>query len=111
MKKHSSKIKSQQLIERVQAEQHQVGKWLDNKIAADFLDEVVKNEPDINLPNRDKLYYIDLPNGVNGVSYLPDGTELTADKAIVIVKDNGGIRTAYPFNSNYPIDKIGTIIK
>ena len=95
MKKHSCKIKPQQLIERAKAKGNQIGKWLDDQSAATFLAEVAKKGTGV----QDVI----LPEGVKGISYLPDGTELVADRAIVVVMDTGGIKTAYPYNSNYPI--------
>lgn len=95
MKKHSCKIKPQQLIERAKAKGNQIGKWLDDQSAATFLAEVAKKGTGV----QDVI----LPEGVKGISYLPDGTELVADRAIVVVMDTGEIKTAYPYNSNYPI--------
>lgn len=85
MKKHSAKIKPLQLIERAKRKGHQIEKWLDNQIAANFLTEIAKKGSWVHSVN------------------LPDGTVLISDKAIIIVKDNGGILTAYPYNSGYPI--------
>ncbi len=64
---------------------HQVGNWSDDKAAADFLEEIAKK--------GSRTYDISLPNNIQGNPFLPTGIEL---------KPDGIIRTAFPYNSNYP---------
>ena len=90
--KHGSKVKSQQLIDRARALDHQVGRWLDDKKAADFLAEIAKKGPGV--------HEVPLPQGFPAESFLGNGTKLIPDKARVIVRSDGSIKTAYPFDSS-----------
>lgn len=40
--------------------------------------------------------------GIKSGGYLLDGTEKNPDMARVIVKEDGGIRSAFPFSSAHP---------
>ncbi len=91
---HGSRVSSQRLIDRARAKNHQVGKWTDNQAAADFIAEIAQE--------GNGVYDVELGDDVSGVSYLPDGTELQCDRAIIVVKADGSVRTAYPYNSSYP---------
>lgn len=73
---------------------HQVGQWLDNRQAALFLADAVKN--------REGVFDVALPSNIKACSFLPSGIEITPDMAKIVLKPNGGIRTAYPYNSLYP---------
>lgn len=47
------------------------------------------------------VYDVPLTEGF-GRSFLEDGTELSPDRAIVVVKPDGSVRTAYPYHSAHP---------
>ena len=80
-----------QLIDRARSLGHQVGQWLDDQNAADFLAEIAQR--------GEGVYDVHLPSNVRGRSFLPNGTEVFADMARVVVKADGSIRTAFPFSS------------
>ena len=42
---------------------------------------------------------VSLPTDIKARSFLPDGTELTTDMTRVVVKQDGSIRTTFPYNS------------
>lgn len=94
---HGQKRTAQQLIGRANGfgNPHQVGQWLDDQKAADFLADTVKQHPGENILD------IELPADVKGRAFLPDGTEVEADMARIILKPDGGIRTAFPYSSLY----------
>ena len=73
---------------------HQVGQWLDNQQAADFLAEVAKK--------GEGVFDVKLPSDIKARAFLPDGTEIVPDMAKIVMKPNGSIRTAYPYSSLYP---------
>jgi len=90
---HTQRLKPQQLIDRATAKGHQIGQWLDDKAAADFIADVAQKGPgtyDVPVPAR------------MGRSFLPNGTELRPDMARVVVKPDGSVRTAFPYNSAHP---------
>lgn len=89
---HGQKQTPVQLKDRSRSLDHQVGQWLDDQKAAEFLESVAKN--------GEGVYHVKLPSDVNGRSFLPDGTEVVSDMAVVVVKSDGSIRTAYPYNSS-----------
>jgi hypothetical protein len=91
---HGSKVKDFQLIDRARSLEHQVGNWSNDKVAADFLEEIAKRGAG--------TYDVPLPNSVQGKTFLPTGVELKPDMARVVVKPDGTIRTAFPYSSNYP---------
>ncbi|GED58708.1 hypothetical protein ABER61_22430 [Brevibacillus formosus] len=76
---------------------HQIDKFLDNQSTADFLADVSKNGSGV--------YDLPLPSHIKGRASLPDGTELTLDRFKVVIKEDGSIKTAYPYNSDYPTSK------
>ncbi|MCX4379921.1 MAG: hypothetical protein OSJ61_27845 [Lachnospiraceae bacterium] len=88
---HGQKQTSTQLADRARSLKHQIGQWLDDQKAADFLADVAKR--------GEGVYDIELPVGIQGRSFLPDGTEVTTNMARVIVKSDGSIKTAFPYNS------------
>lgn len=90
---HTSKLSPTQLADRARSLGHQVGQWTDDKAAADFIADVAKRGAGV--------HDVPLPRGL-GRSFLPDGTELTTDMARVVVKSNGTVRTAFPYNSAHP---------
>ena len=51
------------------------------------------------------VYEVKLPSSIKGQAFLPDGTEILTDMAVVVVRPNGGVSTAYPYNSVYPRTK------
>ena len=52
--------------------------------------------------NREGVFDVALPSNIKACSFLPSGIEITPDMAKIVLKPNGGIRTAYPYNSLYP---------
>lgn len=72
----------------------QIGKWTDDKKAADFIAGVVAKKGS---GVHDEI----LPDGISGKSFLPDGTEIIPNMATIVVKPNGSVRTAFPFNNSY----------
>jgi hypothetical protein len=90
---HTMKLKPRELIDRARGKGHQIGQWLDDNAAAGFIAEVAKKGSGI--------HDFPIPRGV-GRSFLGDGTELSTDMARVVVKPNGSVRTAYPYNSAHP---------
>lgn len=93
---HGKKQTTQQLIDRANEFEnpHQVGQWLDDQQAADFLADVVKN--------REGVFDVQLSSDIKARSILPDGTEVIPDMVKVVMKPDGSIRTAYPYSSLYP---------
>ena len=91
---HGKRVKSGSLIDRARSKGKQIGQWLDDKAAADFIANVANKGPGV--------HDVKLPGNVKGRSFLGDGTELQADMATVVVKQNGGVKTAYPYNSAFP---------
>lgn len=90
---HGQKQTPTQLKDRARSLDHQVGQWTDDQKAADFLTSVAQRGQGV--------HDVPLPENVPGRSFLPDGTEVSADMARVIVKPDGSIRTAYPYSSLY----------
>jgi hypothetical protein len=72
---------------------HQASQWTNDKAAANFIADVAKKGPGV--------HDVPLPKDM-GRSFLADGTQLNADMARVIVKPDGGVRTAFPFSSTHP---------
>ncbi|MCG7410891.1 hypothetical protein MH117_26260 [Paenibacillus sp. ACRRX] len=91
---HGVKKKPNQLIDRAKGKGHQIGQWLDEKSAADFLAGVAKKGPGV--------YEVSLPSSIKSRGYLPNGTDIKPDMVRVIVKENGGIRSAFPYSSAHP---------
>lgn len=93
---HGQKQTLQQLIDRANGfdNPHQVGQWLNDQQAADFLADAVKN--------KGGSFDISLPSDINTRVVLPDGTTVKTDMVSVIMKPDGSIRTAYPFSSLFP---------
>ena len=87
---------TQQLIDRANGFEnpHQVGQWLDDQQATDFLANAVKN--------REGVFDVQLPSDIKARSILPDGTEVIPDMVKIVMKPDGSIRTAYPYSSLYP---------
>ena len=63
---------------------------------ADFLSEAVRG--------NEGVFDVVLSSDIKARSILPDGTELIPDKARIVMNTDGSIKTAYPYNSNYPTD-------
>lgn len=82
-----------QKIDRARSLNHQVGQWSNNQNAADFIAGIAKNGPG--------KYDVLLPSDISGRSFLPNGTEVNVDMARIIVKPNGAVRTAFPYNSGF----------
>lgn len=93
---HGQKQTAQQLIDRANGFEnpHQVGQWLDNQQAADFLADAAKK--------GEGAFDVKLPSDIKARVFLPDGTEVTPDMAKIVLKPDGSIRTAYPYSSLYP---------
>jgi hypothetical protein len=90
---HTHKLSRTQLVDRARSLGHQVGQWTDDKAAATFIADVAKRGPGV--------HDVPLPKGL-GRSFLADATELVTDMARVVVKPNGAVRTAFPYNSTHP---------
>jgi hypothetical protein len=90
---HTQKLSHTQLADRARSLGHQVGQWTDDKAAATFIADVAKRGPGV--------HDVPLPKGL-GRSLLANGTELMTDMARIIVKPNGAVRTAFPYNSAHP---------
>ncbi|MCP4200816.1 MAG: hypothetical protein GY769_02630 [bacterium] len=90
---HSSKLSPRRLIDRARDLGTQVGKWADDKKAADFIAGVAKRGPGV--------HDVPLPKGIAGSSFLGDGTRLVPDMARVVVKPSGAVKTAFPFHSAF----------
>ncbi|EOW6673598.1 RHS repeat-associated core domain-containing protein, partial [Cronobacter dublinensis] len=91
---HGQKMKPNQLKDRARSKGHQVGQFLDDDSAADFIASVAKNGPGV--------HDVRLPENIKGRGYLPDGTEVIPDMARVVVKADGSVRTSFPFSSLHP---------
>ncbi|MGG1673123.1 hypothetical protein ACIFOE_21310, partial [Paenibacillus sp. NRS-1783] len=91
---HGAKKKTNQLIDRARGKGHQISQWIDENSAADFLAEVAKKDPGV--------HEVPLPSTIKSRGYLPDGSEIKPDMARVIVKEDGGIRSAFPYSSAHP---------
>lgn len=94
---HGMKKKANQLIDRARAKGHQIGQWLDEKGAAKFIADVAKKGTGV--------HEVSLPKSLKNRGFLPDGTEIKPDMARVVVKENGGVKTVYPFSRAYPSGK------
>jgi type IV secretory pathway VirB10-like protein len=93
---HGQKVTKKQLADRARAKGHQVGQYLDDQSAADFIGDVAKARgPGVHDD-------VPLPQGMKTRVVLEDGTEVVADKARVVVKPDGSVRTSYPFSSAHP---------
>ncbi len=91
---HGQKMKESLLKVRAKTKNKQVGQFLDDAAAAPHILDVAKKGPGI--------HDVPIPNGVSARAFLHDGTEVLVDSLRVIVRPDGSIRTAYPFNSAYP---------
>ncbi|MDP9536691.1 RHS repeat-associated core domain-containing protein [Pseudomonas protegens] len=90
---HGQKLKPNQLTDRARSKGHQVGQYLDDNVAADFIADVAKKGPGV--------HEVPLPANVEGRGYLPNGIAVTSDMARVIVKPDGSVRTSFPYNSSH----------
>ena len=95
---HGQKQTVQQLIDRANgfSKPHQVGQWLDDQQAADFLADVAKQ--------GEGVFDVKLPADIKARAVLPDGTEIVPDMVKIVLKPDGSIRTAYPYSSLYSFD-------
>lgn len=97
---HGQKVKDEQLIDRARTKDlnepatapHQIGAWNNDKTAADIIAEAVRGRKpgdvfDITIPAK------------SGRSFTGDSKALTADKARIVIGENGSVTTAYPFSS------------
>jgi RHS repeat-associated protein len=91
---HSAKLKPNQLADRAKAKGHQVSQWTDDVAAAKLIADVAKQQ-------GEGIHNVNIQAGM-GRSFLGDATELTTDMARVVVKQDGTVRTAFPYNSSYP---------
>ena len=96
---HGQRKTPQQLIGRANGKNNktQVGQWLDDQQAADFLADFA-----INNTEGPGVYDVELPSEIKGRSFMPDGTELDVNMARIIIDWDGSIKTAFPYNSSYP---------
>ena len=84
-------MKPSQLIDRARNKGHQVGQYLDDNSAADFIASIAKKGPGV--------HDVPLPTSIKSRGYLPDGKEIVPDMARIVVKPDGSVRTSFPFNS------------
>ena len=88
---HGQRVRPSQLQDRARGLGHQVGGFTDDAAAAQRIADVARNRgPGVH----------DVPlDGVGARGYLPDGTAVQPDMMRVVVKDDGSVRTAFPFDS------------
>jgi len=91
---HGQDLRPSQIADRARSQGHQIGQYLDDQAAADFIGDIAQQGPGV--------YDVPLPGKLPTRVILPDGTEVIADRARVIVKRDGSVRTSYPFNIGYP---------
>ena len=91
---HGPKVKRQRLRDRARGTGSQIGQWSNEADAAGLIRDVA-------MEHGPGVHDVELGE-VEGTVVLPDGTEVPADKARVIVKPDGSIRTAFPFSSEHP---------
>lgn len=65
---------------------------MDEQGAADFIAQIAKEK-------GAGVHEVPLPQGLKTRSFLSDGTEIVPDMARIIVKQDGSVRTAFPYNS------------
>jgi hypothetical protein len=92
---HGQKVTLTQLKDRARGLQHQIGQYLDDNHAAKVLADLAQTQ-------QAGVYDVPIPEGLQTRLVLPDGTEIVADSLRIVIKDNGTIRTSYPFNSQHP---------
>ncbi len=92
---HGQKLTEKQLHDRARAKGHQIGQYQDDQKAANFIAEVAKSR-------GPGVHTVDLPPNMPVRSVLPNGDKVVPDKAIVVVKPDGSVRTSYPFSSAHP---------
>ncbi|MGL5386823.1 MAG: RHS repeat-associated core domain-containing protein [Serratia sp. (in: enterobacteria)] len=82
---HGQKLKPNQLIDRARGKGHQVGQYVDDNAAANFIADVAGKGPGV--------HNVPLPKNVTGRGYLPNGVEL---------KPDGSVRTSFPYDTAHP---------
>lgn len=92
--KHGSHITDAKLKARAINDKVQIGRWDNQKDAAKLISEVAKQGPGV--------YDIELPSNVGGTSFLKTGEKVPADRAIIVVREDNSITSAYPYNSTHP---------
>ncbi|OAB35930.1 hypothetical protein PGLA_21105 [Paenibacillus glacialis] len=92
--KHGSHIPDAKLKARAINDKVQIGRWDNQKDAAKLISEVAKQGPGV--------YDIELPSNVGGTSFLKTGEKVPADRAIIVVREDNSITSAYPYNSSHP---------
>lgn len=90
---HGQKVTPAQLKDRARSLGHQVGAWTNDATAATWIAGIATQGPG--------AHSASIPAGL-GRSYAPDGKELKADMGLVVVKPDGAVRTAYPYDSSQP---------
>jgi hypothetical protein len=91
--RHGARQTRTQLTDRARSLGHQVGQWTDDRAAAEFIARVAREGPGV--------HDVSLPPSL-GRGFLPNGTEIAPDMARIIVKQDGAVRTAFPFSSHFP---------
>jgi hypothetical protein len=92
---HGKGLKPAQLADRARANGTQIGQYLDDQAAADYVGNVAQQM-------GPGVHDVPRPEGLPTRVVLPDGTEATADMMRVVVKADGSVRTSYPFSSLHP---------
>jgi hypothetical protein len=92
---HGAKVKPSQLADRARAKDHQIGQFLDDQAAADFVGKVAQ-------ARGPGVHDVPLPQDLSTRGVLPDGLEVVPDMVRVVVKPDGSVRTSFPFDSGHP---------
>lgn len=102
---HGQKVSESSMRDRARAADRklgvsnecQIGAWNNDKTAADFLAAEVKGKAPASVFETNVT-----PS--DGRAFLADGEKLAVDKARIVMRSNGAIRTAFPFSSTKQTD-------
>nr|WP_305121013.1 RHS repeat-associated core domain-containing protein [Saccharibacillus sp. JS10] len=94
---HGQTQSSSQLYNRSRSKGTQQGRWWNDQEAADFITPIAKQGYGI--------YNVPVPSSMNARTFFGNNRYIDADRAIIAVRADGSVRTAYPFNSNYRSNK------
>ena len=92
---HGQKKSLTSLKDRARGKGHQVGQFLDDNAAAGVISKAAQNY-------GPGVHTFPIPDGLTTRVVLPDGTEVIADRIRIVVRPNGALKTAFPYNSNHP---------
>ncbi len=91
---HTQRLRPSQLVDRARALDHQVGQWLNDQTAAEFIADVAQKGPgahDVPLPARMGRSFLKMVQNCRRTTKLG-----------VVVTPDGSVRTAFPYNSAHP---------